>query len=63
MRKIPLAGVELTSQRVRGLRGISELPGVLDCVYVCIVIINEYIAAYIVSLLYTKYQGIMLNGE
>ena len=27
MRKIPLAGIELTSQRVRGLRGTSELPG------------------------------------
>ena len=28
VRKIPFAGVELTSQRVRGLRGTSELPGV-----------------------------------
>ena len=27
MRRIPFAGVELTSQRVRGLRGTSELPG------------------------------------
>ena len=27
VRKIPSAGVELTSQRVRGLRGTSELPG------------------------------------
>ena len=27
MRKIPFAGIELTSQRVRGLRGTSELPG------------------------------------
>ena len=27
MRKIPFAGVELTSQRVKGLRGTSELPG------------------------------------
>ena len=27
MRKIPFAGVELTPQRVRGLRGTSELPG------------------------------------
>ena len=27
MRKIPFAGVEFTSQRVRGLRGTSELPG------------------------------------
>ena len=26
-RKIPFAGVELTSQHVRGLRGTSELPG------------------------------------
>ena len=26
MRKIPFAGVELTSQRVRGLRGTSQLP-------------------------------------
>ena len=26
VRKIPFAGVELTSQRVRGLRGTSELP-------------------------------------
>ena len=27
MRKIPFAGIDLTSQRVRGLRGTSELPG------------------------------------
>ena len=27
VRKMPFAGVELTSQRVRGLRGTSELPG------------------------------------
>ena len=27
MRKFPFAGIELTSQRVRGLRGTSELPG------------------------------------
>ena len=27
VRKIPFTGVELTSQRVRGLRGTSELPG------------------------------------
>ena len=27
MRKIPYAGIELTSQRVRGLRGTSELTG------------------------------------
>ena len=27
MRKTPFAGIELTSQRVRGLRGTSELPG------------------------------------
>ena len=26
MGKIPFAGIELTSQRVRGLRGTSELP-------------------------------------
>ena len=28
MRKIPFAGIELTSQRVRGLRGTSEATGV-----------------------------------
>ena len=27
VRKIPFAGIELTSQRVRGLRGTCELPG------------------------------------
>ena len=27
VREIPFAGIELTSQRVRGLRGTSELPG------------------------------------
>ena len=27
VRKIPFAGIELTSQRARGLRGTSELPG------------------------------------
>ena len=33
VRKIPFAGIELTSQRVRGLRGTSELPGrpVIGC--------------------------------
>ena len=34
MRKIPFAGIELTSQRVRGLRGTSELPGRPVCVCV-----------------------------
>ena len=29
VRKIPFAGIELKSQRVRGLRGTSELPGLL----------------------------------
>ena len=33
MRKIPFAGIELTSQRVRGLRGTSELPGRPECVF------------------------------
>ena len=38
VRKIPFAGIELTSQRVRGLRGTSELPGVLyeDYYYVSV---------------------------
>ena len=31
VRKIPFAGIELTSQRVRGLRGTSELPGRPAC--------------------------------
>ena len=31
VRKIPFAGVELTSQRVRGLRDTSELPGRPAC--------------------------------
>ena len=56
MRKIPFAGVELTSQRVRGLRGTSELPGrpaadstvlVLTYVFVCCYI--EYIPSTISS--------------
>ena len=36
MRKIPFAGIELKSQRVRGLRGTSELPGrpvAVECVF------------------------------
>ena len=34
MRKNPLAGIELTSQRVRGLRSTSELPGrpIIGCI-------------------------------
>ena len=32
VRKIPFAGIELTSQRVRGLRGTSELPGRPDLI-------------------------------
>ena len=31
-RKIPFARIELTSQRVRGLRGTSELPGRPACI-------------------------------
>ena len=31
---MPFAGIELTSQRVRGLRGTSELPG-RPCCVVC----------------------------
>ena len=51
MRKIPFAVVELTSQRVRGLRGTSELPGrpaspfheyPVSCMYVC-----TYVRMYI----------------
>ena len=32
VRTIPFAGIELTSQRVRGLRGTSELPGRPACI-------------------------------
>ena len=39
MRKIPFAGIELTSQRVRGLRGTFELPGATIAIH----IIVEYI--------------------
>ena len=38
MRKIPFAGVELTSQRVRGLRGTSRLPG-RPAVYFVIILV------------------------
>ena len=31
-RKIPFAGIEFTPQRVRGLRGTSELPGRPGCI-------------------------------
>ena len=33
VRKIPFVGIELVSQRVRGLRGTSELPGRWLCIY------------------------------
>ena len=33
VRKIPFAGIELTSQHFRGLRGTSELPGYISKVY------------------------------
>ena len=33
MRKILFAGIELTSQRVRGLQGTSELPGRPACIH------------------------------
>ena len=39
MRKIPFAGIELTSQRVRGLRGTSELPGRPAMQYSTIIVI------------------------
>ena len=38
VRKIPFAGIELTSQRVRELRGTSELPG-RSAVYIIISIV------------------------
>ena len=43
VRKIPFAGIELTSQRVRGLRGTSELPGrpARMCVCVCFLPIHS----------------------
>ena len=39
VRKIPFAGIELTSQRVSGLRGTSELPGRPVPIYICICIV------------------------
>ena len=45
MRKIPFAGVELTSQRVRGLRGTSELPG-RPAMYLCIYV-SMYLFMYV----------------
>ena len=49
MRKIPFAGVELTSQRVRGLRGTSELQGrpVLG-IYVYIIQYTQYFSMTII---------------
>ena len=41
MTKVPFAGIELTSQRVRGLRGTSELPGRPVCVCVCFLPIHS----------------------
>ena len=38
VRKIPFAGIELTSQRVRGLRGTSELPGRPVYVYISVLL-------------------------
>ena len=40
MRKIPFAGIELTSQRVRRLRGTSELPG--RPAYVCVCVFSSH---------------------
>ena len=49
VRKIPFAGIELTSQRVRGLRGASELPGRPAYLYVYFVI-----APFFLSCLFLK---------
>ena len=46
VRKIPFAGTELTSQRVRGLRGTSELPGRLYSIINIIIIIIITIFAH-----------------
>ena len=50
MRKIPFAGIELTSQRVRGLRGTSELPGRP----VCQVFYRILLLLFTVTVLYLK---------
>ena len=46
VRKIPFAGIELTSQRVRGLRGTSELPGRpanVHCFAIPIIVVALYL--------------------
>ena len=52
MRKIPFAGIELTSQRVRGLRDTSELPGrgcsvILILILISILILIQCLDAFI----------------
>ena len=47
MRKIPFAGVELTSQRVRGLRGTSELPGRPAVGYMLMITAVLFIVLYV----------------
>ena len=58
-RKIPFAGIELTSQRVRGLRGTSELPGrpALDGVQTAKALYETPVesATYVFSTLYVAY--------
>ena len=52
MRKIPFDGIELTSQRVRGLRGTSELPGrpAVIVIIVLVLVIVTVIAMIVIAL-------------
>ena len=49
MRKIPFAGIELTSQRVRGLRGTSELPGRPVFMHLLITTVHLYCCFHLTS--------------
>ena len=62
VRKIPFAGIELTSQRVRGLRGTSELPGrpAASTVVHAINCDNTIVPYSLISSNVNKYSGVHL---
>ena len=65
VRKIPFAGIELTSQRVRGLRGTSELPGrpaIYDWTIMCTVLYYCRLLSVLLEILrfivWPPYEGV-----
>ena len=62
VRKIPFAGVELTSQRVRRLRGTSELPGRSAILCILLLLISRLVM-YHCTLFMPCFCLVSLHGD